>query len=584
MENSATRYLAVILSADVVDYSRHMAGDQESTIRAVGDLRRRVQSTISGYSGRLVDFTGDNFLAEFPAPADAVRFALHLQTEPGQLILRSGMHLGEVRAEDGLLFGDTVNIAARIQGLAEPGGVCVSSGVLTTIEHQLQIKATNLGTPVLKNLPQRVQVYQLELDLQVDTSNVATPNPVSRDTSTLCRIAVLPFETLTRSDEDEVLADGMTEDVIGLLSRLPGFHVISRTSTFAYKGRTQDVRQAAERLGVRYIVSGSVRRAGSRVRISAQLVDAEHGTQLWSERYDRTVDDIFAVQDEVTRAIAAQLMPELTAAEGSRARLEAPDNLDAWSYYQRALAERLRPTTRASLDETEVLLVQSIQCDPNFAPAHSFLGNVLATRIIFGWSKEISVDATRATKSCQRAAELAPYHPSVLHDRGVALGVLDKSNDGESLLLKSVELNPNNAHGWATLGYIAVRSRRPELGIEHVHRAIGLSPRDQRIYLWEAYLSVAHMSLEQFEEALVHAERSTRGFDGLELPWFLRTVALAKLGRSRDSQDAANNFRQRWPDITHASLRSIVQRQGPPVPEQADQLLELFWTVHSTAQ
>ncbi len=581
METTAARYLAVILSADVVDYSRHMARDEESTIRQVGELRRRVQSTVQEYSGRLVDFTGDNFLVQFPAPVDAVRFALDLQANPGKLILRIGMHLGEVRAEDGLLFGDTVNIAARIQGLAEPGGVCVSASILSSIENQLQVQATNLGTPVLKNLPQRVQVFQI-IHLEAATDRRGeTPSRGQRDLSALCRIAVLPFETLTRAEEDEVLADGMTEDVIGLLSRLPGFHVISRTSTFAYKGRSQDVRQAAERLGVQYIVSGSVRRSGSRIRITAQLADAEHGTQLWSERYDRTLDDIFAVQDEVTRAIAAQLMPELTAAEGSRARLEAPDNLDAWSYYQRALAERLRPSTRVSLNETEDLLLQSIRCDPNFAPAHSFLGNVLATRILFGWSDQIAQDGTRALASSSRAAELAPNHPSVLHDRGIALGVLDRSGDGESLILKSVELNPNNAHGWATLGYMAVRAKKPELGIEHVSRAISLSPHDQRVYLWDAYLAVAYASLEQYANCLEHAERSTRSFDGLELPWFLRTVASASLGRLEEAYGAATNFRQRWPDITDLALKSIVKRQGPPDRELSERLQALFWKLYS---
>ncbi len=563
-----------MLSADVFDYSRHMARDEEATVQAVGELRRRVTTEVPRFNGRLVDFTGDNFLAEFKTPLDAARLALHMQESPGTLAIRIGLHLGEVRDSDGLLFGDTVNIAARIQGLAEPGQVCVSAGVLSLIQDQLTLKVENLGTPALKNLPQRVQVYQIA----TATTERAAAEP-RIDAGVMRRVAVLPFETLTRNEEDEVLADGMTEDVISLLSRLPGFHVISRTSTFAYKGRSQDVRLAAERFGVRYVVSGSVRRAGVRVRITAQLVDAETGTQLWAERYDRTIEDLFVVQDEVTRSIAAQLMPELTAAEGARAALEAPGNLDAWSYYQRALAERLRPGTAAGLDETQNFLEKAIEADPEFAPAISFLCNALATRNVFGWAEDPKENKRKALELSRRAAELAPHHPTVLHDRGVALAALGQVADGESLLLRSVDLNPSNAHGWAILGYIAVRMNRPQICIERVQRAISLSPRDPRLYLWDAYIASAYFVLGQDAQTLLHAERSTRAFEGVDIAWIYRAVSLAALGRHEEALSAAARYREMWPNTTLSGLDSHLARVGPSVETVRASLLSRFWAL-----
>jgi adenylate cyclase len=326
-------------------------------------------------------------------------------------------------------------------------------------------------------------------------------------------------------------------------------------------------------------VSGSVRRAGLRVRITAQLVDAEAGTQLWAERYDRTIEDLFVVQDEVTRSIAAQLMPQLTAAEGARAALEAPGNLDAWSYYQRALAERLRPGTPAGLDETQHFLEQAIQADPEFAPAISFLANARATRNVFGWTENPKENRRRALELSRRAADLAPHHPTVLHDRGVALAALGQVADGESLLLRSVDLNPSNAHGWAILGYIAVRMNRPQVCIERVQRAISLSPHDPRLYLWDAYIASAYFVLGQDAETLLHAERSTRAFEGVDIAWIYRAVSLAALDRQDEALAAAARYRDMWPNTTHAELDRLLVRTGPSVESVRTALLSRFWAL-----
>ena len=397
-----------------------------------------------------------------------------------------------------------------------------------------------------------------------EQQSAPAPPKASAPAGERATVAVLPFESLTPHPEDDALADGMTEDVITLLSCLPGFHVVSRTSTFAYKGHSGDIRQVAQDLGVRYVVEGTIRRIGDRARIIAKLVDAESGAQLWSERFDREVVDIFDVQDEVTQGIATQLMPQLTSAEAARAAHEPPDNLDAWSYYQRALSVFFFSGLTAEVaKEAERLALRALEYDADFPPALSFLGNVLSTNVIMGWSEDPVAEGERATELGQRAGKLAPDHPAVLYDRGNITATLENPFEGEALLLRSVELNPNNAHAWAVLGYIAIRTRRPDEGAERVMRAIGLSPRDPRLYIWRAYVATARAQQGDWEGVLKEATISTQLFDGFELSWLYRVGALVHLGRDREAQGPAWRFRQLHPDPTEESVTDLMRRTGP---------------------
>jgi TolB-like protein/class 3 adenylate cyclase len=310
----AERRLAAIVSGDLVGYSRRMAEDEEATVHAVQAHRARTAELAAAHRGRLVDFTGDNFLAEFPSALDAARFAVELQAEnesgPAEpdLRFRLGVHLGDVRFEEERLYGDGVNIAARLEGLAEPGGVCVSGVVHEQIERRLDASFEDLGERELKNIPKQQRVYRLRSGVR--PADDPAPAELTVAGFSGPAIAVLPFDNLSGDPEQQYFADGIAEDLITRLSCWRAYPVIARNSSFAYRGQSVDVKRVSRELGVRYVIEGSVRRAGDRVRVSAQLIDATTGHHVWAERYDRKLEDVFALQDEIIEAIVGSAVPE----------------------------------------------------------------------------------------------------------------------------------------------------------------------------------------------------------------------------------------------------------------------------------
>jgi adenylate cyclase len=324
------RRLSAILAADIVGYTRLMEVDEDGTLAAWRGARADIiEPAIARHHGRIVKLTGDGFLAEFAAVSDAVVCAVALQTalDAGTLAFRMGINLGDVVEEAGDIYGEGVNIAARLEALAEPGGICLSAGVYDQVKNRVEETFTDLGERQLKHVAHPVRVYALNIDKPADAENSPAPSRADSDKPS---VAVLPFDNLSGDKEQEYFSDGMAEDIITALSRLRGFSVTARNSSFAYKGKSPDIRTVAKELGVRYVLEGSVRKAGNRVRITAQLIDGQSGNHIWAERYDRELDDIFELQDEITLTVVGALEPELGRAERERARHKATDNLAAW--------------------------------------------------------------------------------------------------------------------------------------------------------------------------------------------------------------------------------------------------------------
>jgi adenylate cyclase len=371
------RRLTAILAADVAGYSRLMGADEEATHERVqAHLRELVNPKIGAHRGRIVKNTGDGFLAEFASVVDAVRCAVEVQrgmakrnegTPPESRIeFRIGVNLGDVIVEEHDIFGDGVNVAARLEGLAEPGGICISGTVRDHIGERLPYAFEDIGEQIVKNIARPVRAYRIAPER---VGSAVEPPPASPQPLLLPdkpSIAVLAFQNMSNDPEQEFFADGIAEDIITALSRYPFLFVIARNSPFTYKGRAVDVKQVGRELRVRYVLEGSLRKAGNRIRVTAQLVEAETAKHVWAERYDRDLADVFAVQDEITEAVTIAITPAIAEAEQQRAVRKPPGSLDAWAAYQRGLWH----FNKVSADDNTLarkFFQQAVDLDPSFA-------------------------------------------------------------------------------------------------------------------------------------------------------------------------------------------------------------------------
>ena len=393
MSEGTQRRLAAIISADVVGYSRLMEADEAGTLTALKVLRSElIDPTVAQHNGRTVKLMGDGALLEFASVIGAIECAVAIQKAmllrnadtpaDRQIVLRIGINLGDIIVEGNDIYGDGVNIAARLEALAEPGGIYLSDIVRQSIGSKLNLKLEDLGEHQVKNIAKAVHVFRVlfaadeigRTESDADAT-LAIPHKPS--------IAVLPFTIMSDDPEQEYFSDGITEDIITALSKIRWFFVIARNTTFTYKGQAGDVKKVAEELGVRYVLEGSVRKAGSRVRITAQLIDGTTGNHVWAERYDRDLSDVFALQDEMTQTIVAAIEPEFSSAERERARLRPPGNLDAWSCYQRGLWHLFR-FTEADNSEAENWFQRATELDPGFSGAFMGLATAGYYKVLFG--------------------------------------------------------------------------------------------------------------------------------------------------------------------------------------------------------
>jgi len=478
------RKLAAILSADVAGYSRLMGDDEVATIRTLSEYRAVISEIVAGHHGRVVDMPGDNLLAEFGSAIDAVEAALAMQRELGarnaqlpetrRMAFRVGVNLGDIIIEDTRIYGDGVNIAARVESLAPAGGICVSAKVHEEVSRKLDLTFEDLGEHELKNIAARVRVYRVGAEGISTTVGRAATLPQSPGAAKPS-ILVLPFTNLSGAPDQDYFADGLTEDILTDLSRFRELFVISRNTSFKFKGQTVDVKKVAREFGVQYVVEGSVRKAGNRVRVTVQLIDAESDHHVWAERYDRDLEDIFAIQDEVTSAIVATLPGRLEAAARRRAERKQPANMVAYECVLEAKVLHHR-SSRDDNARALSLIERAVELDPRYAHAHAWHACILGQQLSNGWSADFGATVMEIESELQVALGLDENDSDV---HRILAAVRLTRNDFDKAVYhqqRALALNPNDDLIVVQQGEILTWLGQGEEGIEWIHKAMRINP------------------------------------------------------------------------------------------------------------
>ena len=566
------RRLAAIVAADIAGYSRLIGRDEEGTLRALRAHRAElIDPAIGEHGGRIANTAGDSLLLEFPSAVDAVRSAIAVQEgliernagidEAAQIRFRVGINVGDVVAEGADLLGDGVNIAARLENLCEPGGLTLSDDAHRQVRDRLEVDWHDAGEHEVKNIARPVHVWHwTPAAAPAATAPAGEALPLPDKPS----IAVLPFDNMSGDPEQEYFSDGMTEDIITALSRLRWLFVIARNSTFAYKGKAIDIKQVGRELGVRYVLEGSVRKAGSRIRVTAQLIEAETGNHIWAERYDRELADIFDLQDELTEAISAQVDAELAGSERALANKKPTTDLDAWELYQRGLWHFYK-YTKDDFAEARRLLRLATERAPDFANAYAALAVIGPTEISYGDGQ----DRQRTLEQGLRDAEMAV----ALDDRDgtnqFALGIIcTMLGDGERAiptLEKSVDLNPSSAASHYGLGLALYWFGRAEEALPRLSLAIRLSPHDPRLWIFHIFRSYAHVALDEFDLAIADAKAAIQSKSNNSLPFLALAAAYRMSGRNEQARTAHDRARGLNPELSAAEVMSTMH---PPYLEK----------------
>jgi adenylate cyclase len=531
----SVRRLTAILAADMAGYSRLMHWDEEGTHECLrAHLGQLVDPKIKEHRGRVVKTTGDGLLAEFASVVDAVRCAVEVQRgmvernaaipADERIEFRIGINLGDIIAEHEDIFGDSVNVAARLEALAEPGGICISRTVRDQIRDKLAYPFDDLGGQSVKNIARPVRVYALRPQTIAALSSSSPPlAPATQQASVAPRlsIVVLPFANLSGNRKQQYFADGITEDLTADLSRLANMLVISRNTAFTYRDKPVDTRQIGRELGVRYVLQGSVRRSGNQIRINAQLIDAETDAHLWAERFDRDMGDLLALQSEITSRIAVALNLELLAAEAARPNPD-PDALD---FILRGRAERLRPASRSGYETAIDLFERALALDPHSAEAQSLLAGALMSRLLDFGSSSAESDIKRAEGLAARALAAAPRNPLAHYARAQVLRVQGRLDEAITEYETVLAFNPNWVHALAAIGRCKILTGSFDEAIAAQEQAIRLSPRDPQISFWYFRIGQAHLLQSRIEEAIPWLEKA-RGANP-EIPFFHAHLASA---------------------------------------------------------
>jgi TolB-like protein/class 3 adenylate cyclase/tetratricopeptide (TPR) repeat protein len=567
-ETQSERRLAAVMVTDIAGYSSLMQSDEAGTFVALGTMRGAAEKLVRQHRGRIANTAGDSILAEFSSAVEAVNCAMALQSMPleqdlgMELRARIGIHLGDVLERNGDLFGTAVNIAARLEDMAEPGGIVVSSAIRDATAGKLPASFADLGVKTLKNIEEPVRVYALSAACK----SAITQTPRAKEALPLPNkpsIAVLPFDNLSGDREQEYFADGMVEEIITALSRMRWLFVIARNSSFAYKGRPVDVKQVGRELGVRYILEGSVRRSGSRVRIAGQLIDATSGGHVWADRFDGSLADIFDLQDQMTGSVVGAIATKLEQVEIERAKQKPTDSLDAYDYYLRGLAS-FHEWTKKGNAEALSLSSRAIELDSGFASAYALAARCYAQRKVSGWLTDRTKEVAEAERLAQRAVELAKDDALALCLGGWVLArVVGKLETGASLVEQARLMNPNLALAWYCGGWLKVSLGEPEEAIKDLLQAMRLSPFDLLLSRMHAATAAAHLLAGRFQKASSWAEKALvqqPTYSGALLT-FIASNALS--GRLNDAKSAVGRLAEIDPDFTVSSFRDRLPLRRP---------------------
>jgi adenylate cyclase len=557
------RKLTAILSADVKGYSRLMGEDDEATVRTLTAHREMMITLIQQHRGRVVDAPGDNLLAEFASVVDAVRCAVEIQRElearntdlpPNRRMeFRMGLNVGDVIVEGEKIYGDGVNIAARLEGLAEAGGICISGTAYDQVKNKLSLGYEYLGEQTVKNIAEPIRVYRVRLEPGMTALSAGHEQTSALPLPDKPSIAVLPFTNMSGDPEQEYFSDGITEDLITDLSKLSGLFVIARNSVFTYKGKAVEIAEVSRKLGVRYVAEGSVRKAGNRVRINAQLVDATTGGHLWAERYDRELHDIFALQDEVTQKIVFALKIQLTPEEQARFRQAPTDNLEAYDSFLRGQAYFWRFTREANIQARQ-MFEKAVELDSQYAGAYAVLGWVHLQEWLAQWNQEPQTPA-QVFALAQRAVVLDDSLPLAHTTLGVAYLWQNQHEQAIAEGERAITLDPNYAEGYAWLGAIFNLAGRPAEAIEMVEKALRLNPHDPFFYL--SILGSAYRVMGRYEEAITAFKRALSRNPKLLPAHVILAASYSESGQEAEARAAAAEVLR----LSHTySLEAVRQR------------------------
>ena len=554
------RRLAAILAGDVAGYSRMMGADEEGTLLRFNTHRREfLEPKIAEHRGRIVKRTGDGVLIEFASAVDATRCAVEIQCgmaernssvpEDKRIELRIGIHIGDVIIEDGDIFGDGVNIAARLESSAEPGGICISDDAYRQIRGKLDANFEDTGEHDLKNIPRPVRIYQFQPSgREVKAPSLALPSKPS--------IAVLPFQNLSGDPEQDYFTDGMVDDIITGLSRIKWLFVIARNTTFTYKGRTVDVKQVGRELGVRYVLEGSVRKAADRVRVVGQLIDAESGAHVWAERYDRKADDIFALQDDVTLSVVGAIEPSLRHAEIERVKRKRSDSLDAYD-----LVLQAQPDVYSRIPERSakalLLLERALALDPTYGLAHAYAAECHHTIFLRGGLQE--EHRTASIRHAESAIAYGHDDASALAFAGFVIG-MDKHDRAAAFTAfeAALSVSPSSALTYILGSLILVFAGEAERAIEWADRSLRLSPFDP--YRASAFCAVsfAHFQRGRYGDAADAARKAIQATPGFSVCHMALAASLAKLGQLEEAKAVGTRVLELQPTFGYdTNLRNI---------------------------
>jgi len=558
-EARVERRLAAILAADVVGYSRLMGINEEGTLAALKTHQRElIDPKIAEHRGRIVKTTGDGALVEFASAVDAVRCAVEIQCamsersaaipEDRRIDFRIGINVGDIIIDEGDVYGDGVNIAARLEGIADRGGICISDDTFRQVRDKIDVGFDDAGERQLKNIERPVRVYRVQLGKtaqRAEKASASTKRP---------SIAVLPFKNMSGDPEQEYFADGMVDEIITGLSRIKWLSVVSRNSSYLFKNRPATMKDVAATLGVRYVLEGGVRKSGNRVRITAQLIDAETDAHLWAEQYDRLLEDVFALQDEITMCVVGAIEPSVRKAEIDRIKRQRPDNFTAYDLLLQS-QQFVFAGMPAEAAKAITLLEQALKLEPNYSAAHAYLSWCLHARFGRGGLREedrlAAVDHARAAVALGNddattlaiAALVLAYDG---HDVSTALKVFDRA----------LELSNCNVFALCWNAAILAWIGRSELAIERAQRALRLGPFDSLIWRAHHALSIAYFDSHRYGDAADSARSVIAANSAYSLPRAILAAALVRLGRLDEARAAARTVLEHEPSFTiHGTAR-----------------------------